>query len=460
MASVYMSPLSVIVQYFTNIGVIAAGGQITTYLAGSVSTLQTTYTDSTGLVQNPNPMTLNSAGRPAGAAGNQVAFWVSSGAALRAVFSTPQGGAWTLDNIPNINDPAATGSLQAQLASAANSNVSGFGPVAGADLVANAIKSYDVIADLRAANVPQPASGQTLSIQVQGSAAINDGLGGDFYWNSTSVATDNGTTVVNPTANTGAGRWLRLRTPPLGTMNGITAAATTDLGTLGSNIVQINGNTTITSFGGSASTANPVYLVYFQGTPLLTFSGSLQTPGGGNIQASAGDFAILLFLGGTTWVVLTYQRFLTTPPGDSLLVLNADDPTTNNVVNLNIPGLSQNLVPGTYRVKLLLMFAGTGGTGQGYQFQLNYSGTFVGQAGGAGVASSNLTASAVVVQAGTNKSIAAVSSTVGSPDVVNVDYVFQVATAGALNAQFAQAVSSANATTVKAGSQMTITRVL
>lgn len=50
---------------------------------------------------------------------------------------------------------------------------------------------------------------------VLGSSAVGDGGGSNYFWDATSSATDNGTTVVKPTAVSGAGRWLRQ------TMNGV-----------------------------------------------------------------------------------------------------------------------------------------------------------------------------------------------------------------------------------------------
>src|SRR5262249_20671754 len=89
-------------------------------------------------------------------------------------------------------------------------SVSGFGPVAGADLVANAVKSYAVNGDVRAANSPTPVTGQTNVIEVEGGAAAGDGLGGAYLWNPSSVAPDDNRTVLKPNSVSAAGRWLRL----------------------------------------------------------------------------------------------------------------------------------------------------------------------------------------------------------------------------------------------------------
>lgn len=212
--TVYMSGISLIVQYLTNIGVLAQGATLATYVGGSVSTPVTTYSDSTGVNANPNPMTLSQGGRPAAASGAPVAFWVPGGTLVKLVVIDTGGNILVnLDNVPAINDLTNTSSaLQALLASPASSNLAGSGPVAGADLVANAVKSYDVFADVRAANAPILASGQTLTIEVQGGSAVNDGLGGEFYWSAVSTSTDDGKTVLKPTsvATAAAGRYLRI----------------------------------------------------------------------------------------------------------------------------------------------------------------------------------------------------------------------------------------------------------
>lgn len=83
----------------------------------------------------------------------------------------------------------------------------------------------------------------------------------------------------------------------------ITAVATTDLGTMASNIGVINGNTGITSFGNSASTANPFYVMRVTGTPLLTNSTNLILPGAANYQCAAGDWLFCKFEGSSKWRV-------------------------------------------------------------------------------------------------------------------------------------------------------------
>lgn len=81
----------------------------------------------------------------------------------------------------------------------------------GADLVANAVRSYDVVTSVRAANVPSLAAGQTLIIMLEGGASVGDGQGGAFYWSASSTAADDGgVTTIKPTGAGASGRYLRL----------------------------------------------------------------------------------------------------------------------------------------------------------------------------------------------------------------------------------------------------------
>jgi len=211
----YLSPITFILQQvFTNNGVMAQGGLASIYVAGGTM-LATTYTDSTGVVPNANPIELSSAGRIVNANGNApVSVWAPSGTVLTLQVVDAQGN--QLIYIPfmvGINDPSGTSSLQALLASPASSNSAEVGPVAGADLVSNSVKSYAVFSNVRAANVPSLAAGQTLIINVEGAISVGDALGGLFYWDPTSSAVDDGQIILDPTDNSGNGRYIRLSFP-------------------------------------------------------------------------------------------------------------------------------------------------------------------------------------------------------------------------------------------------------
>ena len=56
-----------------------------------------------------------------------------------------------------------------------------------------------------------PNPGDTnLTCITQGEITPGDGFGSVYAWNPASTAADNGLTIVNPTANTGNGRWLAI----------------------------------------------------------------------------------------------------------------------------------------------------------------------------------------------------------------------------------------------------------
>lgn len=107
----------------------------------------------------------------------------------------------------------------------------------------------------------------------------------------------------------------------LGPLTSIASATTTDLGTVATHNVNITGNTTITSFGATASVAYPIYYLTFSGVTTLTYNQTtcstvgncIGLPGSANITTAAGDTAVAQYLGagsggGGNWVIGSYQR--------------------------------------------------------------------------------------------------------------------------------------------------------
>ena len=102
----------IVEQYFSNAGTPLAGGQVFSYQAGT-SIPQSTYTDASGSVANPNPTILDANGRApiflmAGIGykliledANSVVIWTAD----NLVVVTPNGGPWTTSgqNIYNSN---------------------------------------------------------------------------------------------------------------------------------------------------------------------------------------------------------------------------------------------------------------------------------------------------------------------------------------------------------------------
>jgi hypothetical protein len=89
-------------QFFTDAGAVLSGGKLYFYAAGT-STLQSTYTDSTGGVANANPVVLDSDGRaPNG-------IWFTQGLAYKIVAQDSSGNTlWTEDQLRGVNDVTVT----------------------------------------------------------------------------------------------------------------------------------------------------------------------------------------------------------------------------------------------------------------------------------------------------------------------------------------------------------------
>lgn len=97
--------------------------------------------------------------------------------------------------------------------------------------------------------------------------------------------------------------------PPFGAAQQISASTTTNLGVFNTHNVNIVGTTTITAFGVTASTNQPVYNLRFGGALTLTHNAtSLIIPGGANITTAANDTGVAEFLGSGNWRINSYTR--------------------------------------------------------------------------------------------------------------------------------------------------------
>lgn len=87
----------------------------------------------------------------------------------------------------------------------------------------------------------------------------------------------------------------------------ILAAATTDLGTITSNLVDLAGTASITSFGTAAE--GVFRLVRVSGTPTLVYNGATMIlPGGASIACLSNDSFMAMSRGSGVWQVLWYAR--------------------------------------------------------------------------------------------------------------------------------------------------------
>jgi hypothetical protein len=103
--AVNLSPVGNAFQFFSNEGLPLAGGKLQTFQAGSTTPLAT-YTDSSGLVANTNPIILGTSGRP------PETIWLEAGFFYKFVLSDANDVViQTYDNLYGIVDaqpPAAT----------------------------------------------------------------------------------------------------------------------------------------------------------------------------------------------------------------------------------------------------------------------------------------------------------------------------------------------------------------
>jgi hypothetical protein len=109
MAGYLVAAVGTTLQYFTDQGIVLAGGTVSTFTAGT-STPTPTYTDSTLGVSNGTVITLTSAGRlPA-------SCWVAAGTTIKMVLKDSGGNTianGTIDNLPAVSDPSAVFPLTA-----------------------------------------------------------------------------------------------------------------------------------------------------------------------------------------------------------------------------------------------------------------------------------------------------------------------------------------------------------
>ena len=96
-------------QFFDNYGNPLSGGLLYTYSAGT-NTPAATWTTSLGTIQNPNPIVLDSAGRP------PQEVWLSNAGIYKFVLNSSSGTLlWTYDNISGINSNFVAYSAQEQV---------------------------------------------------------------------------------------------------------------------------------------------------------------------------------------------------------------------------------------------------------------------------------------------------------------------------------------------------------
>ena len=235
----------------------------------------------------------------------------------------------------------------------------------------------------------------------------------------------------------------------------IVSATTTDLGTLPAHVGLVTGSTTITSFGTSASLLAPFYLLRFSGSLTLTNSPTLTLPGSANIVTQPGDALLAQYLG-AGWKVTAY--FPVTGTSNNSKIKPSDTVITNSAVLTPDPDLQSNqLAVGRYSWEALLIFDSvTAGDG----FQWTNDGTAVDSRGSApalGLGYVNGAAYTTRAESpyGNTISYATVGTGVNSNEVLYKGSLL-ISTPGTFGISWAQASATAAATTLRAGSYLTV----
>lgn len=320
-------------QFIDNNGAPLVNGTVGFYVQATL-TPKSTWQDSGQTILNTNPITLDSRG--------QAIIW-GSGVYRQIVQDALGNVIW--DQLTASNFSGTFGSQQTvasntttDIGAASSNNILVTGTTTITSLGTSASLSNPLyVVQFQSAGLTLTYNGTSLilpgGVNVVTQAndwaifeVINAGLG---YWQCVSYQRANGQTLSMA-----------------GQETAIASNTTTDIGSTGSNLVKINGVTTITSLGSSASTASPLYFVKFASALTLTYnSSSLKLPTSANITTAANDYAVFEYLGSGNWICLDYQPSsgvpLTTPSG---LLIKVDTYTTHGTSTWTRPAGCSSIV--------------------------------------------------------------------------------------------------------------------
>lgn len=312
-------------QFFNNQGIVLSGGKINTYLAGS-TTPQATWTDSTQLVQNANPIILDSTGRIPGSG----EMWLQSGIAYKLVVTDSANnviGTW--DNISGINDIGALGATE---------------------WVATGLTPSFVNSTTFTVPGNQTTAFPT-DQRIQYLVSAGTGYGYVLSSTFTSLTTivivpdstvlDAGLSTVNVSILKAAHTSVPEQHPQMNATVTVASAATTPIGAANSLSVTVSGVVTITAFDNIP--AGLLKLVKFTGSLVLTYNAvSLILPGAGNITTNPGDQALFRSLGAGNWELVAYFGNFT----PSAIVSRRDTVLTGPTDITGMPSLLPQAVTG------------------------------------------------------------------------------------------------------------------
>lgn len=421
-------------RFFDNNGNPLVGGQVFTY-AGGTNTPLATYTDSTGATQNTNPITLNFRG--------EASIWLPVNVAYKFVVQDSLGNQISAtDQITNLSLVSLYGGTDTGVANAYILNfASPLPPTTNGQVV------YWVPSNSN-------TGPSTLNVNGGGATPILNPNGTVLGANQLIAGQFVSTIYLNGIWQLYGGSGTGVNVGTFGQETPLTAAATTDLGSVSGHNVQIVGTTTITSFGASAQIVAPIYIGRFSGSLTLTNSANLILPGGNNIQTSNGDAFIAEYMGMGQWRVLLYQYISATSATSS--VKAADTQRLSTTTLTADPDLSVTLLTGQYSYELFMLFDSVA-AGAGFKF--SSTGTAVdSRATSPAIADGLVNAGAYGPKlesfVGATIAYATVGTTTDSNGVLYKGSLL-ITTPGTFGVAWAQNASTASNTTLRAGSYLT-----
>jgi hypothetical protein len=440
MTTAYLAPFPV-AKWFDNNGLPLASGIVTTYAAGTTTPIAT-YTDSTGSTPNPNPATLNFRG--------EMPLWLLPNVAYKIAVTDSNGNTipgYPVDQILNAQlvtlyaglDTGVQNAILLNFASSVPPNTNG-----------------QVLFFIPAFNNTGPV---TVNVNGGGVQTILNPSGTQLGANQILAGQFTSIIYLNGIWQLYGGSGVGVNVGTFGAEFPLAAATTTDFGSAPGHNVLVTGNgISITSLGSSAQSVAPIYVGRFSGVNTIVNSNFLVLPGGLNITTQNGDAFIAEYMGGAAWRVLIYQPVAA--DGGNAQVKASDTAITSSTALTADPALQSNpLQVGQYEVEILLLFDSVT-AGAGFAWRLDGTAADsratlpmlnLGAVNGAAVAS-------VTSPYGATISYATVSTPSGSNSVLYKGTML-VSTAGTLGVKWAQATSTASATTLRAGSYIITTPI-
>lgn len=266
------------VQFIDANGNPLAGGTVDFYIPAT-TTRKTTWQDSGQVAANTNPVTLDAAGR---------AIIYGSGV-YRAVVKDASG----VTIYDQLTADTSTGGLAWGGVSTGSANAQ---TIAASSFSQQDGQTVAFIAGFT----------NTSQLVVSGIAVLKDTVAGPVPLTGGEVTQNNAVMMIYQ-ASRGAFHLVEFpQAPGIGAKTNLASAATTDLGAIPTQNVNITGTTGITSFGNTASINSPIFLVTFAGILTLTHSASLLLPSYANLTTVAGAQALMQFNGSSAWTMLDY----------------------------------------------------------------------------------------------------------------------------------------------------------